>query len=360
VILTPPARRRPIRTFTIRPDIATVRQALVREQRRGGQSFVVVPRIEEIDAILAALRQALPEFVFVMAHGRMRPAAVDDAMVRFASGEGDVLVSTSIIETGLDVPRANTMVVWNAELFGLAQLHQLRGRVGRGRAQGVCYLLSESADAGKDAAARRLGTLATLDRLGAGMEISARDLDARGAGDLVGEEQAGHLKLIGPGLYQRLLERALGAARGLSGEDWVPQLNLDIPSRLPADYIPEPELRIMVYSRFARASAPEEIDRLADELEDRFGPLPPAVEALFAAARLRLLCRRHGVARVDAGPQGIALTLRPETSGDRDLDDLLQRREDLAFKDDRLILRRATDDPDERRRLAEELVEALA
>jgi transcription-repair coupling factor (superfamily II helicase) len=214
LITTPPARRRPIRTFLTPFDAVTAREALVRERARGGQSFVVCPRVEDIAPMAERLAKLVPELQVFTAHGKMPADAIDDAMVRFADGEGDVLLATNIIESGLDVPRANTMLVWRPDRFGLAQLHQLRGRVGRGRVRGVCYLLTDPAAKIPEATLKRLSTLEALDRLGAGFAISARDLDMRGAGDLLGEEQAGHLKLIGSGLYQHLLERALRRARG--------------------------------------------------------------------------------------------------------------------------------------------------
>jgi transcription-repair coupling factor (superfamily II helicase) len=358
VMETPPARRRPVRTFAIPPDMATVRQALLRERRRGGQSFVVVPRIEDIDGILARLRAAVPDLALIVAHGRMRPAEVDEAMVRFADGEGDVLVATSLIETGLDVPRANTMVVWSAELFGLADLHQLRGRVGRGRAQAVCYLLSETTDA---LALRRLGTLASLDRLGAGLEISARDLDARGAGDLVGEAQAGHLKLVGPGLARRLLERALAAARGEPAEDGVAVVvNLGLPEILPDSYVPEPDLRIALYARLAESRDAVALDGLADELEDRFGPPPAEVDGLIRLARLRLSAASLGIGRIDGGPNAVALTLEPDGPAALAAAGLADGDDELSLKEDRLVLKTPTATPEERLALAEALVARLA
>ena len=197
---TPPARRRPIRTLVAPYDVATLRTALLREKARNGQSFVVVPRIAALEPLASALAEALPELTVLSAHGRMAPEEVDGALVSFAEGRGDVLVATSIVESGLDVPRANTMVVCDAELFGMAQLHQLRGRVGRGRLQGICYLMTGAGETLSETTAQRLQGIAALDRLGAGMAIAARDLDLRGAGDLLGEEQAVQLSLIWLGL----------------------------------------------------------------------------------------------------------------------------------------------------------------
>ncbi len=312
VIATPPARRRPIRTLVTAFDKATIHTALSHEKARGGQSFVVVPRIEDLEPLAADLAEAMPELAFAVAHGRMAAGEVEDAMVGFADGRGDVLLATSLIESGLDVPRANTMVVVDADRFGLAQLHQLRGRVGRGGRQGVCYLMTDPARPLPEATTARLGTLAVLDRLGSGLAISARDLDLRGAGDLVGDDQAGHLRLIGLGLYQHLLQLAIRRARGEDVEDWTPEIHVSGPTgRLPEDYIPEMEVRLSLYARLARIADVHEADLLAAEIEDRFGPLPEAATDLVALARLRSLCHDVGVARLDAGPKAVALTFRP-------------------------------------------------
>ena len=310
IMATPPARRRPIRTLVAAYDVATLRTALLREKARNGQSFVVVPRIAALEPLAAALAEALPELTILSAHGKMAPEEVDAALVAFAEGQGDVLVATSIVESGLDVPRANTMVVCDAELFGMAQLHQLRGRVGRGRLQGICYLMTGAGETLSETTAQRLQGIAALDRLGAGMAIAARDLDLRGAGDLVGEEQAGHLRLIGLGLYQHLLGLAIREARGETVEDWAPEISIERPGSLPVAYIPEAEMRLNLYVRLARISDLQEVVALGEELGDRFGPPPPEVEDLLRLAKLRALCRTVGVARIDAGPKAIAFSLR--------------------------------------------------
>lgn len=313
VIATPPARRRPIRTFLAPFDGATVRTALLREKRRGGQSFVVVPRIEDIPTMTEELSRLAPELVTRVAHGGLPAEEVDEAMVGFANGDGDVLLATNIIESGLDVPRANTMLVWRADCFGLAQLHQLRGRVGRGRAQGVAYLLVEPDRELPEATRARLSTLEAFDRLGSGLAISARDLELRGAGDLIGEEQAGHVKLIGTALYQRLLTRAVRVAKGeITGPDWTPELNIGLSGALPESYVPDATLRINLYARLARLETAEEVEEFAEELEDRFGHPPAEVLDLMERARLSMLAKSAGVVRIDAGPKAVALTLADE------------------------------------------------
>ena len=309
VLATPPAERQPVRTVVSAQDDAAMRDALLREKRRGGQGFVVCPRIEDIGPMEEHLRRLAPELDLLVAHGKLPAAAIDAAMVRFADGEGDVLLATNIIESGLDVPRANTILVWRADRFGLAQLHQLRGRVGRGRTRGTAYLLTEGEPS--PSVAKRLGTLERLDRLGSGFAISAEDLDQRGAGDLLGETQAGHVRLIGAGLYRRLLERALIEARGETPpEEWVPELNVGVSGLLPADYIPEPELRLNLYARLERTADPAAEAGLADEMEDRFGAPPEPVTNLLLLNRLRRLCREAGIDARDAGPQAAAFTFK--------------------------------------------------
>ena len=312
VIATPPARRQPIRTATGPFDADQVRAALLREKTRGGQSFVVVPRIEDMEPLAEQLAKLVPDLVVHQAHGKLEPSAVDQAMVAFAQGHGDILLATNIIEAGLDVPRANTMVVMHADRFGLAQLHQLRGRVGRGSRRGTILLLTEPGQTLTPATSKRLKTLEALDHLGAGFAISAQDLDQRGAGDLVGEDQAGHVRLIGVDLYQHLLGGALAAERGEAVDRWTPELHLGGDACFPDDWIGEEAIRLNLYCRLARLGGEVEIDAFADELEDRFGKLPAPAQRLIALARIRrLACTAH-IARIDAGPKAIALTPRPD------------------------------------------------
>ncbi|WP_374471059.1 transcription-repair coupling factor [Phenylobacterium sp.] len=343
VIATPPARRRPVRTFLSPYDAATARTALLREKRRGGQSFLVVPRIEDIGPMTEELARVAPELKTVVAHGELPPDAVDEVMVGFASGDGDVLLATNIIESGLDVPRANTMLVWRADRFGLSQLHQLRGRVGRGRTQGITYLLTDPQEEIAETTRARLSTLVAFDRLGSGLAISARDLEIRGAGDLVGEEQAGHMKLIGTSLYQRLLTRAVRVAKGeITGPDWEPELNLPLTGAIPEAYVPDPTTRLNLYARLARMAEPPEVDDFAEELEDRFGALPPETAALLDRARLRTLAQAAGVLRIDAGPKALALTLRDGAPTK------LKAAPDATFKEDRLVWAKPADEGDPR------------
>lgn len=340
LIATPPARRRPIRTFLAPFDPATARTALLREQRRGGQSFVVVPRIADIDAVAEHLSRTCPELSVRIAHGELPAETVDETMVAFSAGDGDVLLATNIIESGLDVPRANTMLLWRADLFGLAQLHQLRGRVGRGRVQGVTYLFHDAATPLPDASRARLSALEAFDRLGAGLAISAQDLDIRGAGDLSGEAQAGHVKLIGTALYQHLLAAAVRAGSGEPAELGVaPELNLDLAGALPESFVPDATVRLNLYARLARLEQAEAVSAFGEELEDRFGPLPAEATELLEAARLKTLAKALGVVRIDAGPKGVALSFRRTPARA-----LTSRLPDLEIVGDRLIWRKTIGD----------------
>lgn len=309
LIASPPSRRRPIRTFLTEFDGPSVRTALLREKHRGGQSFVVVPRIEDLPSMLDQLGRLVPDLSLVSAHGQMPAAEIDDAMMGFAEGHGDVLLATNIIETGLDVPQANTMIISKPELFGLAQLHQLRGRVGRGRAQGFAYLLTDPDAEISDATRARLGTLEAFDRLGAGFAISARDLDMRGSGDLLGDDQAGHIKLIGSALYQSLLERAVRQARGEAVTNLLAAPRIDSAAGFPDTYIPDPTTRINLYARLARITSSAEADALEDEIADRFGPLPDETIALLDGTRISALAIEAGVINIVAGPKATALTV---------------------------------------------------
>jgi transcription-repair coupling factor (superfamily II helicase) len=309
---TPPARRLPIRTVLrpFAPDM--VRDALFYERRRGGQSFFVCPRIEDLEPTAARLCEIVPGFQMTVVHGKLPPAEADEAMVAFAEGQGDILLATNIIESGLDIPRANTILIWRPDRFGAAQLHQLRGRVGRGRRRGMAYLLTDPDTTLPAATERRLRSVTELDRLGAGLAISRRDLDLRGAGELLGEAQTGHIRMIGIELYQELLDRV---RRALTGGDasstLMTEIGIDVAARLPADYIAEPEPRINIYARLARLRDWESLEQLADEIEDRFGAPPSPVRALIDLARIRETARALGIVKVDAGPVAIAFTFEP-------------------------------------------------
>ena len=352
LIITPPVRRQPIRTSAGAFEPVRVRTALIREKARGGQSFVVVPQIEDMAGMRRPLSALVPEPSFREAHGKMAPADIDTAMVAFAGGDGDVLLATNIIEAGLDVRRANTMIVWRADRFGRAQLHQLRGRVGRGSRRGQMLLLTDPAHEIPPRTLKRLRTLETFDRLGAGFDISARDLDVRGAGDRLADAQAGQVKRIGVDLYHNLLEAALRTARGEIVDDWTLELNLGVAGNLPENWIPDVDVRQPLYERLARLTAIDAIDQFEAELEDRFGALPEAALTLLAVARVRLQARAARIARINAGPAAIVLTPHAGFAGDAAAMRLVE-------KGDRLLLAERIDDSGVRLDRVAELVQAL-
>ena len=308
VIATPPARRQPTRTLVLPWDPVLVRDAVLRERRRGGQSFIVCPRVADVTEMQERLASLVPELQVVVAHGRMKAEALDAAVSGFAQGEGDVLLATNIIEAGLDIPRANLMIVCRADRFGLAQLHQLRGRVGRGPRRGTVYILTEPGARLAAATRRRLETMAALSALGAGVAIAAADLDARGAGELFGDAQAGHVGAVGTELYQHLLAQAIAAQRGEAAVRALPDLRIGLPGCIPAAHVPGEAERLMLYRRLARLGSEHDLVDFCDELTDRFGPMPPPLDALLLQHRLRWAGQRWGLASIEAGPQAVALT----------------------------------------------------
>ena len=342
---TPPARRLSVRTVATRFEPALVRDALSYERRRGGQSFFVCPRIEDLQPMSERLRELVPELRLVVVHGKLPPAEVDEAVVAFADGRGDVLVATNIVETGLDIPRANTILVWRPDRFGAAQLHQLRGRVGRGRRRGIVYLMTDPDAQLPPSAQKRLQTLTELDRLGAGFAVSRRDLDLRGAGDLLGEAQAGHMRLIGVELYRHLLDRAVAETRtGKAAVDRGTEVRVEVPASIPPDYVAEPEVRINLYARLARLRHLSQIEAVADEIEDRFGPPPAATRNLFDLARIGEMARTLGVVQVDAGPLGIALTFAPEEA--KSLRNIIADNREAHWSGDRVVFERPIETAD--------------
>ncbi len=308
VIATAPVRRQPTRTFVLPWDPVIVREALMREHARGGQSFVVCPRIEDTEPVAARLAEIAPELSVVTAHGRLKPQALEQAVAEFAGGEHDVLLATNIIEAGLDIPRANTILITRPDRFGLAQLHQMRGRVGRGARRSFAYLLTEGGKTLSAPTERRLHTLEAQEQLGAGITISLADMDARGAGDLFGAQQAGHVHAIGTELYQHLLANELAVGHGKPRPPPPPILHTEVSARIPEDLVGEPNLRFELYRRLARLPDQDAAAAFAEELEDRFGELPEPVQLLIAQAGLRAWCAANGITRLDAGPHAIALT----------------------------------------------------
>ncbi|WP_246725640.1 transcription-repair coupling factor [Beijerinckia sp. L45] len=314
IIATPPVDRLAVRTFVTPFDELLVREALLRERYRGGQSFYVCPRIEYLDEALSFLRQSVPEAKVVVAHGQMPPTELEEKMSAFYDGKYDILLSTTIIESGLDIPTANTLIVHRADMFGLSQLYQLRGRVGRSKTRAYALFTLPANKTVTAQAERRLKVLDSLDTLGAGFQLASHDLDIRGAGNLLGDEQSGHIKEVGFELYQEMLQEAIQALQsGIeepADEAWSPQISTGTPVTIPEDYIEDPQLRVSLYRRMATLETDDEIEGFAAELIDRFGPLPSEVEQLMKLVAIKALCRRANVEKVDAGPKGVIIAFR--------------------------------------------------
>ena len=315
VIATPPVDRLAVRTFIMPFDSVVVREAIQRERFRGGQVFCVVPRIEDIPRISDRLREIVPEAKMAQAHGRLAPTELERVMTAFSDGKFDILLSTNIVESGLDMPAVNTLVIHRADMFGLGQLYQLRGRVGRGKQRGYAYLTWPQTHRLSAAAQKRLEVMQTLDSLGAGFTLASHDLDIRGAGNLLGDEQSGHIREVGIELYQQMLEDAvadLRAGAGKRGEerDWTPNITLGLPVLIPEDYVRDLPVRLGLYRRIGALASDAETEAMAAELVDRFGPLPGEVENLLAVVSLKRACREAGVEKLEAGPKGMVVTFR--------------------------------------------------
>lgn len=315
LIATPPVDRLAVRTYVSPFDPVVIREALLREHYRGGQSFYVVPRIADLADAEEFLKAYVPEVKFVAAHGQMAAGEIEDRMTAFYDGKYDVLVSTTIVESGIDIPTANTLVIHRADMFGLAQLYQLRGRVGRSKSRAYAYLTVPPHRTLTPAAEKRLRVLQSLDSLGAGFSLASHDLDIRGAGNLLGDEQSGHIREVGYELYQEMLEEAVASMRG-GGEDngqWSPQINIGTPVLIPENYVPDLDARMALYRRLSDVETRAEIDGFAAELIDRFGKLPEEVEFLLKIVEIKGLCRTANVEKIEAGPKGVVLSLRDNT-----------------------------------------------
>jgi transcription-repair coupling factor (superfamily II helicase) len=314
IIASPPVDRLAVRTFVTPFDPITIREALLREKYRGGQSFYVCPRIEDLAGAKDFLDKNIPEVRVAVAHGQMPPTVLDDIMSAFYDGKYDVLLSTTIIESGLDIPTANTLIVHRADRFGLSQLYQLRGRVGRSKLRAYALFTLPAEKPITPQAERRLKVLQSLDTLGAGFQVASHDLDIRGAGNLLGEEQSGHIKEVGFELYQQMLEEAVVSLKaGITApvEDrWSPQITIGTPILIPEDYVADLSVRLALYRRLADLEDEREMDSFGAELVDRFGPLPKEVEHLLQVVAIKALCRRANVEKIDAGPKGAVLSFR--------------------------------------------------
>ncbi|GAB5506335.1 MAG: transcription-repair coupling factor [Rhizobiaceae bacterium] len=313
LIATPPVDRMAVRTFISPFDTLVIRETLLRERYRGGQSFYVVPRISDLEEVRNFLKEHVPELKVANAHGQLAAGQLDDIMNAFYEGQYDVLLSTTIVESGLDIPTANTLIVHRADMFGLAQLYQLRGRVGRSKLRAYALFTLPANKTLTATAERRLKVLQSLDTLGAGFQLASHDLDIRGAGNLLGEEQSGHIREVGFELYQQMLEEAVAEMRGqgdAADSGWSPQITVGTAVMIPESYVPDLQLRLGLYRRLGEIDNAEDIDAFGAELIDRFGPLPEEVEHLLKIVYIKALCRRANVEKLDAGPKGVVVHFR--------------------------------------------------
>lgn len=314
IIATPPVDRLAVRTFVTPFDPLIVREALLRERYRGGRSFYVVPRIEDIAEVKDFLDKQVPECKVGIAHGQMAAGTLEDVMTAFYEGQYDILLSTTIVESGLDIPTANTLIVHRADMFGLAQLYQLRGRVGRSKTRAYALFTVPANRKLTEQADKRLKVLQSLDTLGAGFQLASHDLDIRGAGNLLGDEQSGHIKEVGYELYQQMLEEAVAALKaGIEFEtetQWSPAIQVGAPVMIPEHYVADLTLRLTLYKRLSTMDDDAELQSFGAELVDRFGPLPEEVNQLLEIVAIKALCKRANVEKVEAGPKGIIVAFR--------------------------------------------------
>lgn len=348
LITTPPVDRLAVRSFVIPFDTVIIKEAIMRELHRGGKCFVVTPRIKDIADLKWQIAELAPEAKIVVAHGQLPPSDLDSIMNDFYDGKYDILISTAIIESGLDIPTANTMIIHNSHLFGLAQLYQMRGRVGRGKTRAYAYFLLPSHKSLSKNATKRLEVMQTLDTLGAGFNLASHDMDIRGFGNLVGEEQSGHIKEVGVELYQHMLEEAVAALRADDGlrmtddkqDDFSPTINLGLSVLIPEIYVSDLQLRLGLYRRVAQMENEEEINSFAAELVDRFGKMPEEVEHLITVLNLKILCRKANIERIDTGAKGAVITFhnnffaKPEAL----LRLISQRPKSLKFRPDQKLV----------------------
>ncbi|MBT6008698.1 MAG: transcription-repair coupling factor, partial [Rhodobacterales bacterium] len=348
VIGTPPIDRLAIRTYVSEFDTVTLREALLREHYRGGQSFFVVPRISDLPEIEAFIEEQVPEINHVVAHGQMPAGELDERMNAFYDGKFGILVATTIVESGLDIPTANTIIIHRADMFGLSQLYQIRGRVGRSKTRAYAYLTTKPRQKLTHAAIKRLRVLGSLDSLGAGFMLASQDLDIRGAGNILGEEQSGNVREVGYELYQEMLEDAIakiksGQMEGLTDEgSWSPQINLGVPVLIPETYVQDLDVRLGLYRRLSALAKKIELEAFAAELIDRFGKLPAEVDMLLRVVRIKGMCRAAGIAKLDSGPKGAVIQFYQDKfiSPSGLAQYLLDSRGTAKIKDNKLIVLR--------------------
>ena len=317
IIATPPIDRLAIRTYVSEFDTITIRQALLREYYRGGQSFIVVPRIKDIPALEEFLIEHVPELSHVTVHGKMSGVLLDTHMNAFYDRKYDILLATTIIESGLDIPTANTIIIHNANMFGLAQLYQIRGRVGRSKQRAYAYLTTKPRTKLTTNAYKRLKVIGALNDLGAGFNLASQDLDLRGAGNILGDAQSGHIREVGYELYQSLLEEAVAKMKnGNNGiemdydQEWTPQLNLGVSILIPDDYVNDVSVRLELYKRLSSLSSKVQLEGFASELIDRFGKLPKEINSLLNVIQIKSICKKIGISKVDLGAKHATFEFR--------------------------------------------------
>ncbi|MGN1063166.1 MAG: TRCF domain-containing protein, partial [Alphaproteobacteria bacterium] len=315
IIATPPVDRLAVKTFVTPFDGVIIKEAVLREHFRGGQTFFVCPRISDMFEVEDILHKLVPDIRLVKAHGQMAAAQLEKIMTDFAARKYDLLLATSIIESGLDMPSVNTMIVYRADMFGLAALYQLRGRVGRGKVRAYAYLTTPPHMRLSDTAQKRLTVMQSLDSLGAGFTLASHDLDIRGAGNLLGQEQSGHIREIGVALYQKMLADAVNRLRmnrqtetaDAPDDDFSPQISIGLPVLIPDTYVADLDVRMALYRRISDIECEQDIDSLRAELIDRFGPYPTEVENLLDTVSLKLAAKRAHIERIEAGPKGASI-----------------------------------------------------
>jgi len=317
IIGTPPVDRRAIRTFVSRFDGATIREAIERELARGGQVFFLHNRIETISGVLDYLRRLVPQAKIAVAHGQMPEGKLEKVMTEFVDKQHDVLLCTAIIESGLDIPSANTILVDRADHFGLSQLYQIRGRVGRSRERAYAYLLIPARRKITRDAQKRLQVLQQFTELGAGFQIASHDLEIRGAGNLLGPDQSGNIASVGFDLYTQLMEEAVASLKGEQvRQDFEPDVELPIPALIPEDYVPDVQQRLFFYKRLASATSEEALYDVKGELRDQCGEPPPEVDALVEVMSLKNELRALQMRGLKSGPGRLVVQLGPDAALD--------------------------------------------
>lgn len=379
LITTPPVDRLAVRTFVMPKDDMVIRDAILREYHRGGQVFYVTPRLDDLPALEKELKELVPMVKVGIAHGQLSATALEEVMTAFYDRQFDVLLSTHIVESGIDVPNANTLIIHKCDLFGLSQLYQLRGRVGRAKTQGYAYFTYPAALSLSDNAMKRLHVIQSLDTLGAGFMLASHDLDIRGAGNIVGEEQSGHMREVGVELYQTLLQEAIIMAKAeeanredhafldMEVNDWTPQIQLGVPVLIPEVYVSDLGLRLTLYRRLSHLKTRESIDQFAAELVDRFGKIPPEVHNLLDVVELKNYCRHAFIAKLDAGPRGVLISFHNDVCPYIDRLMLFLQRPEVAKQgiikirpDQKIFFARDFLDPTLRRRGTIQLLKALS